>query len=94
MRTLHLPLPDHLHEALLAEAAHERRPAAELLREALEAWLVPRRRERLGREIEAYAREAAGTPSDLDPELEAAGIESLIAGERANRGTAFSSSTA
>lgn len=82
MRTFHLPLPDHLHEALRAEAADEHRPATEIMREALEGWLATRRRERLDREIEAYAREMAGTPSDLDPDLEAAGIESLIASER------------
>lgn len=81
MRTFHLPLPDHLHDALRAEAADERRPATEILREALEGWLAARRRERLDAEIEAYAREMAGTDHDLDPDLEAAAVEALLAGD-------------
>ena len=81
MRTFHLPLPDHLHEALRAEAADDRRPATEILREALEGWLATRRRHRVDEEVEAYARAMAGTPSDLDPDLEAAGIDCLLASD-------------
>lgn len=83
MRTFHLPLPDHLHEALRAEASAEHRPATEILRLALEGWLAARRRERLDAEIEAYARDLAGTPFDLDPDLEAAGIDCLLANDGA-----------
>jgi len=79
MRTFHLPLPEHLHDALRAEAAEGRRPATEILREALEGWLQSRRRARLDAEIEAYAREVAGGDCDLDLELEAAGIEAIAA---------------
>ncbi|MCK6507543.1 hypothetical protein L6R53_29950 [Myxococcota bacterium] len=81
MRTFHLPLPDHLYDALRAESAGVRRPATELVREALETWLETRRRERLDAEIEAYARELAGTAMDLDPDLEAAAVDCLLAAE-------------
>lgn len=84
MHTFHLPLPDHLHRALRAEAASADRPATELVRQALEQWLVARRRERLAEEIRAYAEDAAGSATDLDLDLEQAGIDTLLAEERAS----------
>lgn len=82
MRTFHLPLPEYLHDALRAEARDERRPATELVRQALEGWLAERRKRRLADDIRSYAQAAAGTEDDLDPALEAAGVESLL-GDRA-----------
>lgn len=79
MRTFHLPLPDHLHEALRAEATEAHRPATEILRQALEEWLVARRRERMAADIQAYAEAAAGTALDLDADLEDAAVTELIA---------------
>ena len=79
MRTIHLPLPEHLHEALRAEATVEHRPATQILRQALEDWLARRRKERLTAEIQAFAGAAAGTALDLDSNLEAAGIAHLLA---------------
>ncbi len=79
MRTFHLPLPEHLHEELRSEATRGRRPATEILRQALEDWLVIRRRERLAGEIQAYAQAMAGTAFDLDAHLEAVGVELLLA---------------
>lgn len=81
MRTFHLPLPDPLHEALKRQAAAESRPATEIVREALVIWLEERRRERLADEIAAYARAEAGGILDHDEDLEAAGVELLLAAD-------------
>jgi predicted transcriptional regulator len=83
MRTFHVPLPEHLHEALRAGAGERRRPATQILRQALEDWLAARRRERVAAEIRAYTEAMAGTAVDLDADLEAAGVERLLAGETA-----------
>lgn len=79
MRTFHLPLPDDLHEALRREATADHRPATEVARDALAGWLQARQRERMAKEIHQFALELAGTELDLDPELEQAGVEHLVA---------------
>ncbi|MFH1465033.1 MAG: hypothetical protein ABIO70_11670 [Pseudomonadota bacterium] len=81
MRTFHVPMPEALHDALKAEASAMRRPAAELVREALSTWIEAQRRQRLAQEIQAYAEAEAGGYGDLDSELEAAGIEHLMAAD-------------
>ena len=73
----HVPLSDKLSRELRAEAKREGRPATELAREAIERLVEDRKREALHREIAAYARAVAGTPEDLDSELEAASIDHL-----------------
>jgi predicted transcriptional regulator len=78
MRTFHLPLPPELHDALKAEASASQRPATELVRQALESWLLARRKQRLAAELQAYAEAMAGTELDLDPELEQAGIAVIL----------------
>ncbi len=81
MRTFHLPLSDDLHHALRLEAEAAQRPATELVRDALAGWLKARHRQRIAEEIERYAIAEAGGPMDLDPELEAAGVEFMMQGE-------------
>ena len=81
MRTFHLPLPDDLHEALRREATADHRPATEIARDALAGWLQARQRERVAREIHRFALDHAGTDLDIDPELEQAGVEHLLAGD-------------
>lgn len=81
MRTFHLPLPDDLHDALRQEATAEHRPATEIVRDALVGWIQARRRQRVSEEIERFASAEAGTALDLDTELEAASIDSLLGGE-------------
>lgn len=81
MRTFHLPLPDEMHEALREEAAAERRPATEVVRDALSRWIQTRRRQRLADEIQRFAEAEAGTALDLDPELEAAGVATLTSAD-------------
>ena len=75
----HLPLPQELHEMLRAESEASGEPATNLAREALADWLKRRKRERRYAEIAAFAAENAGTDLDLDPDLEAAGIEVIEA---------------
>ena|SRR6059036_769904 len=77
-RNFHIPLPDKLYQALRLEAERRRRPATVLVREVLEAWIERLRAEALHSEIMDYATKCAGGSADIDTELEAAGIESLI----------------
>lgn len=81
LRTFHLPLPDELHDALREEASAEHRPATEVVREALTGFIQARRRQRLAEEIERFAVAEAGTELDLDSDLEAAGVDHLLAAE-------------
>lgn len=73
----HVPLSDKLNRELRAEAKRTGRPATELAREAIEHLVEDRKREAIHREIATYARAIAGSPEDLDSELEAASIEHL-----------------
>ena len=84
MRTIHLPMPDHLHEALKAEANLTRRPASQIIREALDFWLQTQRKRHLADQIEGYAQQVGGSSLDLDQDLEGAGIECL-SGEAGTR---------
>ena len=79
LANFHLPLPSELHEMLHAEAERSGQPATALAREALQSWLVERRRQRLHEEIAVWAVEHAGTSLDLDRDLEQAGLEALEA---------------
>lgn len=75
----HLPLPQELHDILRAESEASGEPATNLAREALTDWLKRRKKERRHAEIAAFAAKHAGTKLDLDPDLEAAGIEAIEA---------------
>jgi predicted DNA-binding protein len=77
VRSFHLPLPADLYEELRALSRRRGRPATVVAREAIQGGLRALRRQQVAEEIAEYARECAGTPADLDPELEAAGIEAL-----------------
>ncbi len=79
---LHVPLPTDIHARLKAEAKRSRQPTTALVREAIEAWLAEREKEALHDAIANYARAAAGTPADLDPELESAAVDHLLDIER------------
>ena len=77
LRNFHLPLPDDVYQALRDEAAASKRPATAIARQAIEIWLRERKKTALREAIAAYAAEHGGTPADLDPELEAAGLQML-----------------
>jgi predicted transcriptional regulator len=86
-RNFHVPLPDGLYRALRSEAGRRHQAATALVREAVEDWLERRRAETLHRDIADYAAWHAGTPADLDPALESAGIDALIEKPRKSRRT-------
>ena len=78
MRNFHLPLPEQTYANLRAEAERTQVPATTLAREAVDWWLKQRFRKARHDAIAAYAAEMAGTPLDLDKDLESAGIEHLL----------------
>ena len=78
---MHVPLPTDIHARLKAEAKRSGQPTTALVREAIEAWLAEREKEALHDAIAGYARAAAGTAADLDPELENAAVEHLLEGD-------------
>lgn len=82
VKNLHVPLPEPLYRRLRTEADRTRRPATALAREAIGRWLAERRRRLLHDAIRAYAEGTAGTRDDLDPDLEAASIASLITSDQ------------
>ena len=77
-RNLDVPLFEPLHERLRAEATRSGRPATTLAREAIEAWIEERQRHAVHDAIVEYAGEMAGSPADLDEDLEKAGVAHLI----------------
>jgi len=77
MKNFHLPLPEQTYTQLRAEAERAQVPATTLAREAIDLWLRHQMRKARHRAIAAYAAEVAGTPLDLDPDLEVAAIEHL-----------------
>ena len=78
MRNFHLPLPEQTYANLRAEAERTQVPATTLAREAVDWWLKQRFRKARHDAIAAYAAKMAGTPLDLDKDLESAGIEHLL----------------
>ncbi|MBI3269493.1 MAG: ribbon-helix-helix protein, CopG family [Planctomycetes bacterium] len=86
IHNLHVPLPAELYAALRDEARRAGRPATQVAREAISQWLEEERRARLRRDIEAYARSAAGTTHDLEPALERAAAEQVLGGATSKRG--------
>jgi hypothetical protein len=78
MKNFHLPLPERTYAQLRAEAERVKLPATALAREAIDGWLRQQLRQTRHDQIAAYAAEMAGTDLDLDPDLEAAGIEHLL----------------
>jgi predicted DNA-binding protein len=77
-RNFHVPLPDEIYQVLRLEAERRQLPATVLVREAVEEWVERLRAQVLHAEIADYAAKHAGSAADIDVQLEAAGIESLI----------------
>lgn len=78
MKNFHLPLPEQTWGELRAESERAQVPATTLAREAIDLWLREQRRKAVHLAISNYAAEVAGSVADLDPELEAAGVEHLL----------------
>ena len=79
MKHLHLPVSEDTHHALRLAAQQSGVPATTLAREAVERWLHDWQQARLDAELDAYIAAEAGGPGDLDPVLEDAGVEHLLA---------------
>jgi hypothetical protein len=78
MRNFHLPLPEATYTRLRAEAERAHVPATALAREAVDWWLRQQFKRTRHEAIAAYSAEMAGTPLDLDPDLESAGVDHLM----------------
>lgn len=85
LKNLHIPLPADWYEALRVEARRQGRPATQLAREAIAAWLEERRREEVERELARYVAAVAGSCDDLDPTLERAAAAELMQPEVSTR---------
>lgn len=85
MKNFHLPLPEGTYTELRAAANRCRQPTTKLAREAIELWLRQNRKAARHDAIAAFAAACAGTPMDLDPDLEAASVEHLVELEREGR---------
>ena len=73
----HVPLTTPVYQRLRTLAQNRCVPATQLVAQALEDWLERQEKLALHEEIARYAAGQAGTDEDLDPQLEAAGIESM-----------------
>jgi predicted DNA-binding protein len=82
LKNFHLPLPEQLYVRLRREAERSGRPATLAAREAVEGWLREREQQAETDAIARYAVECAGTPADLDSELEEAAVERLMKSAR------------
>ena len=85
MKNFHVPLPDETYDHLRIAAARSKVPATALAREAIDFWLRQQMRKARHDAIAAFAVAAAGTPLDLDDDLEAASIEHLARTPKATK---------
>ncbi len=77
--SLDILVTPELQSLLTEEVEITGHPAAEVVTDAALSWLrSQRKRRRIDEEVRAYAVAHAGTQSDLDVELEEAGIECLL----------------
>lgn len=78
-RNFHVPLPEPVYQRLRVEAQRSNRSATDVAREAIDRWLAEQQRLFVHESIAEHARDSAGSPADLDKQLESAAIESLLA---------------
>lgn len=76
-RNFHVPLSEPVYQRLRTLAEQQRRPATQVVKQAVEYWLDEQERLALHEEIAAYAAQTTGTAADLDADLEAAALEHL-----------------
>jgi hypothetical protein len=85
VKNFHLPLPEPTYRRLREAADRAKQPATIVARYAIESWLREQRKVALHEAIAAYAAKMAGTPADLDPELEATSLEMWTAPRKSRR---------
>ncbi|HEV2448339.1 MAG TPA: hypothetical protein VGS58_20545 [Candidatus Sulfopaludibacter sp.] len=78
MKNFHVPLPDETCDRLKSAAERSKEPATALARQAIDLWLRQQARKARHEAIAACAADMAGTPLDLDADLEAASVEHLL----------------
>jgi len=80
MVNFHLPIPEPLHTELRATANAQGRPATELARDLVREGLARLHRAQRQEELRTFAEAMAGSELDLDPLMEAAGLEAISEG--------------
>ena len=78
MKNFHLPLSADLYAGLREAAARAGAPATDVAREAIQAWLNEDRRRRQRAELADFVEANAGSAWDIDPQWEAAGLETIV----------------
>lgn len=78
MKSVNVTLPEDLYSEIREFAQSRNVPTTVVVRQAVDSWLRSQKLESRKRAIAEYARDMAGTASDLDPDLEAAGVEHLL----------------
>jgi predicted DNA-binding protein len=78
----HVPLSSGVYKRLRSESERQKKPATQLVKQAVEYWLEEQEKLALHEDITRYAEETAGTCEDLDEQLEIAGLERLNNGEK------------
>ncbi len=78
MKSVLLTLPDNVHNEIERAAKSARKAAPELIVDVVENWLATRATPDTERQLKDYVQVVAGTREDLDPDLEAVGVESLL----------------
>jgi hypothetical protein len=73
----HVPLPKDVYSRLRSEAERQRKPATQLVKQAVEYWLDQQGKLMLHEEIARYAAESAGTADDLDETLASSAFEHM-----------------
>ena len=77
MKNFHLPLSADLYAGLREAAARAGAPATDVAREAIQTWLNEDRRRQQRTELADFVEANAGSAWDLDPQWEAAGLETI-----------------
>lgn len=77
IKNFHVPLPEQFYQRLKNTAQRQKKPATQLVKEAVEYWLEEQDKLALHEEIAQYAAATAGTRDDLDEVLEKSGLELL-----------------
>ena len=78
IHNMHIPLSAELHARLRAEAKRSKQPATVLARTAIEARLIEHEKAQSHQALTEYAQEVAGSPADLDSNLEEVAVEHLL----------------
>jgi hypothetical protein len=75
---LQLTLPKQLYQKLQSEAQRMDKPATSVAQIAIEAWLLQKENENIiKQQISEFIELNAGTELDIDPDWEAAGLQTL-----------------